>query len=101
MKKIFVFAVCLLAWSTTYSQSVTKVDKFLCAGPYEVASPVFSSKDAKGKEFQSKSLMDAAPLKSKLAREVGDGALPEVSQQCVFVYSFLKNHNHRRDGNIF
>ena len=91
MKKIFVFAVCLLAWSTTYSQSVTKVDKFLCAGPYEVASPVFSSKDAKGKEFQSKSLMDAAPLKSKLAREVGDGALPEVSQQCVFVYSFFIN----------
>lgn len=100
MKKILVLAVCLLAWSATYSQNVTKVDRFLCAGPYEVSSPVFASKDAKGKEFSEKSLMDAAPLKSKLAKEVEDGALEEVSSKSVFVYSFFINDQNFRKVDV-
>ena len=91
MKRILLSAILLAFAVCAYAQKVTTVDKFNYAGPYQVSSPLFDTKDAKGKAFDRKSLMDAAPLKAKQTKEVASGAVPEAEGESVGVFSFFIN----------
>ena len=91
MKKLLFAATFLMFTMAAYSQKVTVVDKFNCAGPYNVYSPIFETKDAKGKAFDRKSLMDAVPLKAKHTKEVAAGAIDINAGQSVSVFSFFIN----------
>ena len=92
INKTLFAAVLLLVAPVSYSQKTsTVVDRFNYAGPYKVSSPLFESKDAKGKTFDAKSLMDAAPLKGRQTSEVPAGALPACEGKSVGVFSFFIN----------
>ncbi len=92
INKTLFAAVLLLVAPVSYSQKTsTVVDRFNYAGPYKVSSPLFETKDAKGKAFDAKSLMDAAPLKGRQTSEVPAGAVPACEGKSVGVFSFFIN----------
>ena len=92
INKALFASILLLVAPVSYSQKTsTVVDRFNYAGPYKVSSPLFETKDAQGKAFDAKSLMDAAPLKGRQTSEVPAGAAPACEGKSVGVFSFFIN----------